>query len=300
MNKQVTFSNVFYVIGGFIVIMGVVILIAQNWNEIGFAGRVLTTLGMAVIAYSAGVLIRKPEHNILSQILFVISIALFPIGALVIYRELNINIDWSVNLYTSLALLAIFILGYFANKKKILVLIILGLATWAYYSAIFKFIPYANNNSVDIIKWANMILGFSYILIAYGYKGTLSAEQSGEKGKTILGNFINDVGVFIALLAGLNIGGFFDLIYIFLLFAVFYGGTFMKDRAMLVLGGFFVIAYVAKITAKYFLSSLSWPLALILSGLLLMAVGYMVFYLNKKFISTNNSTNSNNPGPITG
>ena len=43
-----------------------------------------------------------------------------------------------------------------------------------------------------------------------------------------------------------------------------------------------------KITFEYFTEGLGWPLSLVLVGFALMGIGYMAFYLNKKYMRFNN------------
>ena len=48
----------------------------------------------------------------------------------------------------------------------------------------------------------------------------------------------------------------------------------------------YLMAYILKITAEYFTDSLGWPLALVLTGLALIAIGYLHFNLKSKYLSS--------------
>ena len=97
--------------------------------------------------------------------------------------------------------------------------------------------------------------------------------------------FIYGFGTLAILGAGIFIGGVFDLILIALIFAVFYGSVYLKSRSMLIFGAIFLMAHIIKLTSKYFVGSVGWPVALIIVGFLVIGVGYMTFYLNKRFMS---------------
>jgi hypothetical protein len=43
--------------------------------------------------------------------------------------------------------------------------------------------------------------------------------------------------------------------------------------------------YILKITGEYFQDGLGWPLALVLAGLALIAVGYVAVYVNNKYLA---------------
>ena len=81
-------------------------------------------------------------------------------------------------------------------------------------------------------------------------------------------------------------GGIFDLITIALIFAAFYGSIYLKSRSMLTLAALFLMGHIVQLTARYFVNSIGWPVALIAVGFLIIAIGYGTLYLNKKFIAT--------------
>ncbi len=60
----------------------------------------------------------------------------------------------------------------------------------------------------------------------------------------------------------------------------------LKSGSFLTFGTLFIMAYILKITAEYFTRGLGWPLALVIAGLMLIAIGYLSFYLKKKYISS--------------
>src|SRR5262249_40735983 len=78
---------------------------------------------------------------------------------------------------------------------------------------------------------------------------------------------------------------FWELIFPGLVFGVIFLSVHLKSKAFLTFGSMYLMGYILKITAEYFKNGLGWPLALILAGFLLMAVGYYSFYLNRKYIS---------------
>jgi uncharacterized membrane protein len=100
--------NTFYVIGAIIVLVGVIILIAQNWDEIGFIGRIGVTLGLGLITYITGFSYSRTVHNVLSQVMFTISAVLMPMGIFILYSEMDIRITLMTQVMISLALAVIY------------------------------------------------------------------------------------------------------------------------------------------------------------------------------------------------
>jgi hypothetical protein len=276
--------NTFYGIGAIIVLGGVAILVGQNWIEIGFLGRILVTLGIFLVTYICGFLLNKPSQRVISQVMFTISCALAPLGVYVLLSEVNINFVWPFTFYTALLSCALFGYALWSSKKNILVLITIGFASWAYYSLVLKVFSFDYNS--DLLKWAVMLLGFAYILIAHGYQSVSTAtDASDEKEKKAIRNALFGLGTLGVLGAGIFIGGIFDLIFIALIFGAFYGSVYLKSRSMLTLGALFLMSHIVKLTSKYFVDSIGWPVALIMVGFLIIGVGYMTYNLNKKYIS---------------
>ena len=279
-------TKVFYVIGMVIAIIGIIILIGQNWDKIGFAGRILVTLGISFTTYIIALLIKSSEHRIISQIMFIISAILSPMGIFILLGEYKIDIDLNINIMISLGLAVIYGFAFFISKKNILAVFVTAFVTWAYYAFIAKIFNIEYANSEDIIKWATMLLGLAYIFIAYEY-ASLCGKTDGtdKKEKTIIKNLFYSLGTIAILGAGISIGGTFDIIFIAIIFMAFYASVYLRSAFMLVLAGMFLITHTLKLTGEYFVDSIGWPIALIGSGFIIIGVGYLTYYLNKKFIS---------------
>ncbi|KND49129.1 MAG: hypothetical protein AB198_02565 [Parcubacteria bacterium C7867-003] len=277
--------NTFYGIGAIIVLGGIAVLIGQNWEEIGFLGRVLVTLGISLATYISAFVFNKPGQSMISQVMFTISSALAPLGVYVLLSEANISYAWPYTFFTALGLSVIFGYAFLVSKRNILVLITLGFASWAYYTLVVKVFGFSYYN-YNIMKWAVMLLGSSYILVGYGYGSASTATDPADaKEKKSIRDVLLGLGALSVLAAGSSIGGFFDIIFIAFIFAAFYGSVFLKSRSMLTLGALFLMGHIIKLTSKYFVDSIGWPVALIIIGFLIIGVGYMTYNLNKKYIA---------------
>lgn len=278
-------TNIFYIIGAVIVVIGAIILTAQYWDEIGLFGRLLVTLGISVVVYISALRMKGVEHRILSQVLFTISGVLMPLGVGVWLQEYKIEFDSLLQTLTAFSLFGIFLAAFLYTKRNILVLFNLAFATWGYF-AIFAWLFDMNS---DLAKWATMVLGIVYLCIAYYYDSQKSSNDSYEiKEKASVKNIIYGLGSIGVLAPSLFLGGLFDFLSIALIFGMFYLSTFVKSKATLLASALFLIIYIFKITSKYFADSVGWPIALILIGFLVIGVGYGTLYLNKKYINQEN------------
>lgn len=271
--------NIFYTIGALIVLTGVVLLFAQHWDDIGFAGRILVTLGIGLVGYTLGLVLRSDEHSVLSQVLFTVSAALVPMGIVIFCGEMDIRLDLTNQIWVSLGLLCMYIVAYMANKRNILIIFNVGWATWAYWAVLLKILD-IGYDSYDILKWALMLLGLVYILIAHGLADTMSKERDAVK------NILYFLGTLGILSGGISIGGAFDLVFILMIFAGFYFSVYIKNRGVLMLASLFLLIHLGKITSEYFSDWLSWPILLILGGAIVIGIGYFTYYINKKYIKS--------------
>ena len=275
-------TNIFYIIGAIIAVAGAVLLVGQNWEEIGFFGRAVVTMGIAIATYTGAVLMRGPHQRVLSQVFFAISAVLAPIGIAVFIRQFGLTFGPYFHVCMGLALGSTFLAAFWQVRRNILVLLGLAYYSWAYLALVAALFDV----TATVGKWAFMVLGASYLLVAYYYHANRLSEGSAEaREKRAVEGLIYGIGTSSILCPALFFNGLFDLVTLALLFAAFYLSVFVKSRIVLLAASGFFMIYIVKVTWKYFEDSISWPLALIVVGFLVIAVGYGTFYLNRKFLS---------------
>lgn len=275
-------TNIFYIIGALIILIGAIILTVQNWHDIGFAGRILVTFGISLATYLPSLFLRDSMNRILSQVLFLISAILAPIGIIVLFIEFDMKFGSLEQTLSALALCFVFSIAFLYTKRNILVIISMFFATWGYYALL----GHLFSMTADLTKLATMILGVSYIFLARYYQERLASADSVErKERRSVENILYGIGTIGILAPSIFIGGIFDLFAIALIFAAFYASVFVKSKAMLIFAAIFLITYVIKITGEYFVDSVGWPLSLIVIGFLIIGIGYGTLYLNRKYLS---------------
>jgi len=256
--KEETSSNlihVFYTIGAIIALIGIGILVAQNWNEIGFAGRVLVSLGISLVTFVTALILRSPDQRGVSQVLFTLSAPLAPLGVYVLLEEASMDFTSGTQVITALALCLVYAIALMVSKKNILVLITIGFATWAYYAGIVKIFGFGFYNT-DYYKWGTMLIGASFILIAYGFRSIwLTGDPRDVREKHMIQRVLYGFGTLAILGSGMWLGGIFDILNIVLIFAAFYASVFLRSRSMLTLAAFFLVGQIIKITSRYFVDS---------------------------------------------
>jgi hypothetical protein len=267
-NSSDSLLKVLYGIGAAILLVGVIILVIQNWNDIGFIGRIAVTLGISIVAFLIGLFVRSPDQRMVSEISFLVSVCLVPIGVFVFLDNAQIVMTNQLQAFVGLCLSFMYVAAYFVSKKEIPAYAILGFFSWAYIEFVLSLSSQVVNG--DAFYYLIMMLGVIQLVAA-----TLFLP---------IRRFFQSIGLFTILLSGIIIGGGFGLFYFILIFAGFYLSVFLKRRSLFTISAIFLTAHIIKITSKYFADSIGWPVSLIVIGMSIIAIGYVTVRMNKKLM----------------
>ncbi len=163
--------TVLYFIGGGVVVMGIVALIAQMWNDLGSVTRVVVSLGSGIAAFTAGVLLSRRQWlgaagpGILSH--------RRPGAALRAGRDPGRGriagrsaLQWQSLI--SVVLMGAFPAAYLLFRSNSLLLYAIGFATWAFF-AITGWIagPNPGFDGFAFFEYRALAVGLSYLLLAF-------------------------------------------------------------------------------------------------------------------------------------
>lgn len=296
--KRFNLSEIFFVIGGIIVLIGLIILVAQNWSSMSYALRVFSTFGAGVAFFLGAIFLSKIGIlRRLSDVFYILSALLTTGGYFVIFfREEFLRRFDVVLIVVPLLLLIQFGLTQFFTKKNLFTLINTAFGTWLFYSLTNK-LMYDSVNTIGrnfLIYYRTMFVGLAYLFIGH------FLQMRGKPFASFFDVFgiLGVLGTSFALniMAGFNsIRGFsypqefqVSSIWLFLfpliIAATFFGSVYLKKTSFLFFGTLFLIAYLIRITAQYFSDVMGWPVALIFIGILVIGLGYLAIYINKKYI----------------
>lgn len=278
-----TLVDVMYYVGAGIIILGMSIFVGRNWVLLDNVTRLLVTLGLGMTAYFAGMyLVRRSSIIAVGLMMYVIAAYGMGVGLLVLIHTLGGGIN-AVSLTLCCALLGVvFLMTYTIARYSLVMLLSIGFMSAAYIC----FSSYIVEQSTLNERWEYwvgqmVVLGISYLLLAYGWR------QNNLKN---LSPFLYVVGSALVLTAwyALQWSGvevLFVLTMPLLVAAVLYMSVILRRLGLLILGALYTMLYVLGITWRYFSSSISWPLALMVCGFVIIAIGYLVFVLKRKYIS---------------
>ena len=286
--QRLTFFEAIQYLGSGIVFIGIALLVGNNWNSLNTAARILITLGSAVVAFIISLpLLRNENTKKLGYAFVLISILLMPIGVYSIFNALNIplNTSWQ-QIGFELCLLAIYISAFYAVRLKIYIVPITFFATTLFFSITGAITgPLNSDSALTFNEYRFLITGLSYL--GFGYFFTLKSDR-------LFASLFYIFGIVAVLGSAMTLGGFnmdknlgqgiWEFGYPLLVFAAMYFSIFVRQTKILVISALFLMGYVLKISSEYFSGSLGWPLAVVIAGLLMIAVGYLSVYVNRKYI----------------
>jgi len=286
--KHLGLSGVMYYIGGAVIFLGISVLLFQNWDNFNTFTKIASTFGVAVAAYLVGILMEKyEEYRSVSQVFFLISALVSPVGLYVILDKLGLDVSTaSVGVLVFLILTAIYLASFYLYRRTIFTLfsIIFGTILFHYVVGWIVGESLSSDNLVKVFEYRVLAIGLMYLCLGYYFKETSQKALTG-----VLYAF----GSLGFLGAALALGGwqpnqnvFWELIYPLLVFGVIFLSIPLKSKSFLTFGSLFLIGYILKLTGEYFTEGLGWPLALVLSGLVIMVVGYYAVKINKKYLTT--------------
>ncbi len=280
--KKLGLAEILYYLGGAIIFLGIVILLWQNWNALGIPARLLATLGSAIAAYVLGIYLgQKPETGSMGAAFDLVAALVFPIGLYVALDAAGVVLGLGAQSIVSAVLFVLYLASYYALRRNLPAFFSIVFGTWFFF-AVTSFIASGAPVDASFLELRFLAAGLSWMLLGYYFSGRPLRPLTGA---------LYGFGIFAFLAAALALGGFrpnqnpfWELVFPLLVFGAIFLSVYLKSKPFLAFGTLFLMAYIIKLTAEYFSGSLGWPVALVIAGLLLIAVGYMSLSLRKKYM----------------
>lgn len=275
-----------YLIGSLITLVGIILLLSNNWNTIGFGGRIISTLGIFVVSYLVGLLTAKEEKKVLSQISFTISAVLAPLAIYVLLREINFNPDLNTYIISSLVLGIFYGITQYFIRNRVLIVITTIFITVLYVTLILKIFLIGSLYDVAwILKLASIALGIAYYFIAYGYVNLIERGRGiTDSEESAVARFFYGIGSLAILIPFMTYAGIWDFLNFFIFIGVIYLGFIIKSKLIFFIASLALVYHLVSFTWKYFQGSISWPILLILIGGLIVGISYSSIKVSKRML----------------
>lgn len=280
-----SFTKLFYLLGGLVATLGIIFFVAQVWEDLGSGGRIIITLilGLILAGIGSAFLKTKPESH-LGEVFHTIAGLLIPGGALVtLYEVIGFEFLTSPWAVTSVfgAIFLFYLLLNLYHRNTILTFFAIANGTTFLYLLVEAMIFGPAGRHGDVYAYLTMIVGLSYLLLAYAFRSGWNKPLVGPL------NFLGSVGFFVAAFNRvIEVQNFWEFFFFLLAIGGLYLAVYIiRSRAILLVSTLFLIAHFIYITNEYFGDSVSWPILLVILGFILIGLGYFSISLSRKYLS---------------
>lgn len=277
-------AKILYYIGGGVIILGISLLIGQNWDQMNTASRLTATLGASIAAFIMGYILTKRNYEVIGQTFFFISSGAAPFGMYVLTDSLGFSPDlFSTQTITFIVLTAFQLISFYYLRKAVFLVFGIYFSTLVIFSFILTIV--GENPMIDVfLNYAYLSCGLSGMFLAYHLDRTKFSFLAGPLYMISSFTFIV-AGFALTSTPPPNNNRFWEIIFPFITIGVAMLSIKTKSKSLLVFGSMGLMIHILRVTNEYFADTLSWPLAVVLSGLFLMLNGYLILTVNRKYLT---------------
>tara|TARA_R110002126_G_scaffold291441_1_gene452445 strand:- start:15727 stop:16674 length:948 start_codon:yes stop_codon:yes gene_type:complete len=271
-NNKINFAQKFLsYISSIFIFVGICLYVFIIWNDLNSIAKIVITLGSGITAYIISLTsINHNNYKHMAVPLLLISAALEPLGLLVIIHEFLPNLNnsiWSV-IIVSVIMFIQYLITFLKSNLNSALFLTLIFAVFL-FTSISNFL-YISSNTIGFT------LGVSLLLISY------SMDKTTYKNISLFGYFFGSIALFIASFDALS-NTIFELVFLCLTIFMIFISINIKSKTLLFTSACSLIWFLGYYSDKYFTDSLSWPIILIIIGLIFFAISGFVFKIKKKY-----------------
>ena len=247
-------------LGALFLLAGAVTAVNMFWDDLGSAGRVIASFGTGTAALILAIAALKDgRYKTAATPLFLVA-ALFQTSGLFVF--LNEYFDGgdpalgSMAVFGVMALQSLLLFSAIHGTSMVFLSVFFG---FAFFASVFSWLD------VDEALTA-LVIGISGLMVSWRINATR------HRALTSLTFFV--FGALVAFGAFDLVEGEFPLDFslVGVAGALLYAGVVARSRSLMVAGVLAMLAFLGYFTNEYFADMLSWPVALIVMGLLMLAL----------------------------
>lgn len=258
-------------IGGIFVFAGIGIFISMYWHDFGSAARVIVTLGTGLVLFvMALACLSDKKYERAATPFFLMAALLQPSGILVMLQEYSTGGDARYGiLFMALYMLIQQGAVFYAKRQTVSAFFAI------FFSSVFLVTLFDLWDMNE--KLIGTVIGASLMCIAY------ALNQSRHLAIASFWYVVGSVVLLSAVFAAVR-GTLYELSYLGLSALIIFLSTIVRSRALLTVGTLSMLCYVGYYTAEHFANVLGWPVALVMIGIVLIALSAFAVRLNNKYI----------------
>jgi hypothetical protein len=258
-------------LGGTFVFAGVGVFIALQWESMNSAARVVITLGSGIAAFVLAMISsRDVRFEKATTPLFLMASALEPTGMLVTFSEFGSGGDWHGAGLLTAGTMAIQLGATFAAIRRTTLLFLTVL-----FAALFWLTAFDLLNADDAVVAA--VLGSSLLMSAIG------VDRTPHRVITPVWYLLGSAGVLYGLFESVE-GTPLEIVFLVASAGFVYLSAVLHSRTLLFVATAAILAYTAWFTGEHFADSVGWPIALVVFGLIMIALSALAFRIDRQYV----------------
>ncbi len=258
-------------IGGIFVFAGIAIFVGLQWQGLNSAARVIITLGPGVTAFAlAALAFTDVRYQRAAMPLLLISAVLQPTGMMVAFAEYGSGGDAQLAaLITALT----FAVQFGVAARRWTETVVLWLTVFFASAAVGLGMDMAGVPEAGIA----LALGLGWLSLG---TATLKSRH------TMLTPQLYVLGAWAALWGLFDVveGSWAEAVFVAGACGLVYLGVWARSRALNIASTIALLAYTAYFTSRYFADSVGWPIALIVIGLLMIAISAAALKIDRRYL----------------
>lgn len=273
-------TKMFYFLGAAIVIIGIVIFVAQIWEDLGSFGHILVTLGVGfLLTFLGSIIIKDKQDDMLGSVFHALGGVLIPGGAMVTLMEIASFDPKPIHIAIIFSIISmLYVLLNLIHKTPVLTLFTIANMTatiGAIIMSVNEVAPFTDTQ----FSYIAIIIGISYLILGQSFRNTWNSILT--RPLYFASTFI----IFTTTFELIYDSTLWEILYPFLALSGVYLSVYLRSKTILVVSTLALLAFISYVTGEYFADSIGWPLSLVILGFIFIGLGYTSININKKFIS---------------
>jgi hypothetical protein len=258
-------------LGGTFIFAGIGVFIALQWSDMNSASRVVITLGPGLVAFVLAILSNKDARfDKVTPALFLMAAVLEPTGMFVAFEEFGSGGDWRLASLITTGAMAFQFAATFTSIRRSTPLFLAVLFTTLFWWTALDLLDAGSELTA-------LVVGSSMLLAAVGVDRTVHRDVSPVW--YLLGSAAFLEGFFDAV-----DGTPFEILFLGVAAGFVYLSVLVRSRALLIVATLGILAYTGWFTRQHFADSVGWPIALIIFGILMIAMSALAFRIDRDYV----------------
>jgi hypothetical protein len=264
-------SRLFGYVGGIFIFVGLAIYVAMRWDDLNSIGRIILTLGSGFSTFILALVCTTDERfEKAATPLFLVAALLQPTGIMVMLNEYSRGGDPAYGLlFMNLVMAVQQGCAFWAKDRAVLALSTIVFAL-GFFTVAFD-LMHLDHNLIGVT------IGASLTCIAW------SLDRSRHKSIAPLCYFVGSI-VFLAAVFDWLRHTPMEMLFLGPACGAIFLSTVARSRTLLLVGTLALIAYIGYFIAEHFAHNLNAPLAVMLTGFLLIGLGVVAVKINNRYI----------------